>query len=89
MDSADLVRSAVRFGSSEELNEYDPELPQSAHWMASDAARGIGFRVVRSLEPESPEVISRFWNPVPKLAKDLETRISEGRNTVGVVPVEG
>lgn len=88
MDSADFVRSAVRFGSSDELNEYDPELPQSAHWMASDAARGIGFRVVRSLEPESPEVIARFWNPVPQLAKDLETRISEGRNTMGVVPVK-
>ncbi|MBL8809119.1 MAG: formylglycine-generating enzyme family protein [Planctomycetaceae bacterium] len=88
MDFADCVRSAVRFASTSELNEYDPEVPYSAHWLASEAARGIGFRVVRSLEPEPPEVIARFWNPVPEQAEDLEERIKGGRNTIGVLRSE-
>lgn len=84
MDPATAVRSAARIASSAALSEFDPDLPPSPHWHASDEARNIGFRVVRSLKPESVETIARFWNPGEDLALDIEELVSSGRGAIGV-----
>lgn len=85
MDPPELLRSAVRFASSSELNAYDPDRPPSPHWFASNESRNIGFRVTRSSRPESVEVIARFWNPNSSdLTLDIEDRLYWGRGAMGI-----
>ena len=49
------LRSASRMMETEEWNELDPQFPQSIWWLAS--ADWVGFRVVRSLEPDGKNAI--------------------------------
>ena len=46
-DDPDMLRSAVREGSSDEWKQQDPQIPKSI-WYHTDAL-GVGFRVVRPL----------------------------------------
>ena len=59
-DDPEMLRSAVREGSSEEWKEQDPQLPQSI-WYHTDAL-GVGFRVVRPLNEPNAEDRANFWD---------------------------
>lgn len=81
------LRSAARLASDdEEWKEADPNFPRSPWWFTSDPARGVGFRLFRSLEPLPPKTISQFWDTsVAETLMDVESRISEGRGGYGYV----
>ncbi len=84
-DPAVHLRSAARRSSSTELIELDPSLPTSPYWLASESARTVGFRLVRSYSPESPEVIAQFWNPdSQELEAALKDYLESNRGVVGV-----
>ncbi|MCA9067161.1 MAG: SUMF1/EgtB/PvdO family nonheme iron enzyme, partial [Planctomycetaceae bacterium] len=54
--SAESCRSAARMASDYEIwKEYDPNLPKSPWWCTTDPARGVGFRLVRSLKVRTRE----------------------------------
>ena len=59
-DDPEMLRSAVRVGSSENWKKRDPQLPKSI-WYHTDAF-WLGFRIVRPLEIPSPEEMQAYWN---------------------------
>ncbi|TWU15894.1 formylglycine-generating enzyme family protein [Allorhodopirellula heiligendammensis] len=81
------LRSAARLASDdEEWKADDPNFPRSPWWFTSDPARGIGFRLFRSLEPLPPATISKFWDTsVAETLMDVESRVKEGRGGYGFV----
>lgn len=57
-DDPDRLRSASRVASTNDWKQQDPQIPQSI-WYYTDALF-LGFRVVRPLEPPTPEVRAQF-----------------------------
>lgn len=69
-DKPDMLRSAVREGSSLEWKQQDPQDPQSI-WYLTDAM-GIGFRVVRPFHVPSAEEREEKWDKSLPIQKDPE-----------------
>lgn len=65
-DDAEMLRSAARLPSAPNWKQQDPQIPKSRWWHTD--ARFIGFRVVRPLNPPSPEEIEAYW---PEPIEDL------------------
>ncbi|GIW93567.1 MAG: transcriptional regulator [Pirellulaceae bacterium] len=86
-DTAEACRSAARMESNDpEWKSEDPNLPLSPWWFTTDPARGVGFRIVRSLEELPDELISRFWEAdVEEIKQDVQARLDEGRGVLGLV----
>ena len=89
-DPADRLRSAARMGSADEdWKDFDPNVPLSPWWYTTDPARMVGMRVVRSLNPKTPEEITRYWNVDNEaIREDVEFRLREGRGVLGVAVPE-
>ncbi len=83
----DQMRSASRMASNDEdWKIEDPNLPKSPWWFSDDPASGVGFRVVRSWEPLSPELKQNFWEiDATEIAEDVADRIKEGRGKLGPI----
>ena len=61
-DAATKCRSAARLGSDDAAwSREDPFLPQSPWWYTGGYARGVGFRVLRPLDPPAAELRERYW----------------------------
>jgi len=73
-DTPNLLRSAVREGSSLEWKQQDPQIPQSI-WYFTDAL-GVGFRVVRPLTEPSDEEKAVKWDKSEPPQKDPEEGVS-------------
>ena len=86
MDPPDL-RSAARLPSDDEAwKSEDPNFPRSPWWFTSDPARGVGFRIFRSLEPLDQERITKFWEAnAEETQYDVESRLIGGRGGLGLV----
>ena len=59
MDSATVLRSSARIGSSAEWKRIDPQIPKSRWWFTN--APNIGFRVIRPKETPPKEEIEAYW----------------------------
>ncbi len=83
----DRVRSASRLASNDEQwKESDPNFPKSPWWFTDDPARGVGFRVFRSLQPQNRETITKFWEPSAEdVISDVQSRLDGGRGVLGLV----
>src|SRR5690606_22457602 len=56
------LRSAARKGSNDpEWKSQDPNIPLSPWWFTSDPARGVGFRILRPLNPEPRGELAKYW----------------------------
>ncbi|HEV7278675.1 MAG TPA: formylglycine-generating enzyme family protein [Pirellulaceae bacterium] len=87
MDSSAL-RSASRWPSDDwEWLIADPEVTQSPWWFTEDATLGVGFRIVRPLDPPADaEGRERFWKAdLPKLQEAVDDKERDGRGARGVV----
>jgi formylglycine-generating enzyme required for sulfatase activity len=69
-DEPDMLRSAVREGSSDEWKQQDPQIPQSI-WYLTDAT-SVGFRVVRPLREPSDEEKAEYWEKTLPVQLDPE-----------------
>jgi hypothetical protein len=80
-DEAAACRSAARQGSDDpEWNLSDPNSPKSPWWFTEEPATGVGFRVLRSLEPMDESAKKRVWEAdVDRLRDDVAERLREGR----------
>jgi len=81
-------RSASRGQSDDdEWRSYDPNSPQSPWWFASDASQGVGFRIVRPLQPPPKEEWAKYWDAdLEEIMKVVNRRIDEeGRGERGLV----
>lgn len=88
--TAEQCRSAARLASdSEAWREYDPNLPKSPWWFTTDPARGVGFRLVRTLKTVSREEMEEFWKiDNEDTMYDVTDRLNEGRGVRGLVDKE-
>jgi formylglycine-generating enzyme len=86
-DFPEACRSAARLGSDDpSWKSEDPNFPLSPWWFTSDPARGVGFRLVRPLDPLPREEMAKFWEiDVEDIEFDVESRIEEGRGALGLV----
>lgn len=58
----------------------DPNYPKSPWWFADYPATGVGFRLVRPLEPIPDELQPRVWEiDHEDIQADVATRLEEGR----------
>jgi len=83
-------RSAARLASDMVAwKETDPNLPKSPWWMTNDPARGVGFRMIRTLDEAPREEIEKHWGiDQDQLKSDVEFRIIQGRGVFGIVDPE-
>jgi hypothetical protein len=69
-DDPEMLRSAVRKGSSEDWKQQDPQIPKSI-WYHTDAL-AVGFRVVRPLTEPSEQEKADKWDKSEPEQKDAE-----------------
>ncbi|QDS98410.1 SUMF1/EgtB/PvdO family nonheme iron enzyme [Adhaeretor mobilis] len=82
LDEAPALRSAARFQTDDlEWKVSDPNLPLSPWWYTEIyPAGGVGFRVIRPLEPLTKELQKRAWEiDAEELKAAVEARLEEGR----------
>lgn len=86
-NTAAECRSAAKLGSDvPNWKLQDPNLPLSPWWFTDDPARGVGFRLLRSLDELPREEIETFWNiDNSEIQVDVDARISGGRGVYGIV----
>ena len=85
-DPAEGCRSAARIGSNySQWKDTDPNLPKSPWWMTDEPCRGIGFRMLRSIDELPRDQIEQLWNiDSESLQLDVDGRIP-GRGVYGIV----
>lgn len=89
LDAEDLRCSARLASDDEEWKIDDPNFPLSPWWFTADPARGVGFRLFRSLQPLDQETITKFWETgATDAIAAIETRVDEGRGGYGLVDPE-
>jgi len=78
-------RSTSRMASEDEyLKTQDPNSPKSPWWYTESEAGGIGMRIVRPLEPMTPELAKLFWEVNSEdMAFDVRKRIAGRRGKLG------
>lgn len=83
---AENSRAAARMGSDDKKwKESDPNLPRSPWWYTSDPARGVGFRLIRTVTALNREEIENFWKiDSEDIRYDVEDRLNEGRGVQGI-----
>ncbi|HBV65716.1 MAG TPA: sulfatase-modifying factor protein [Rhodopirellula sp.] len=69
-DDPEMLRSAVRKGSSNDWKDQDPQIPRSI-WYHTDAL-SVGFRVVRPFKQPSAEERKAKWDKTAPEQKDPE-----------------
>jgi formylglycine-generating enzyme required for sulfatase activity len=87
LDAVDC-RSAARIGSNkDEWQTYDPELPASPWWLASDEGAFVGMRIVRVPGKFDPDMQTKVWQVNDeKFEQQVATRIDrDGRSHRGIV----
>ncbi len=74
--------------STKDWWEEDPDVPASPFWTCSEAAMGVGFRVIRPLRPPATQRDREpYWQPESSaFARDIRLKIEQtGRGHRGVV----
>jgi hypothetical protein len=86
-DEADALRSAARRGSHDaDWKSEDPNRPLSPWWFTSPPANGVGFRLVRVMEPLSVDDRKRVWEiDEASVHEDVKGRLEQARGVLGVV----
>lgn len=83
-NDAHSCRVTARMGSRASWSTSDRETPTNPWWHSDGPVQSIGFRVVRSLAPLSPDLQDRVWNPdCDALTDAVKTRRQDGRGAVG------
>jgi hypothetical protein len=60
--------------------------PTSPNWLASYAARAIGFRIARPLNPPPVKSHAKYWDAdVDELEETLAVYTSNGHSQMGIV----
>ncbi|MCA9230982.1 MAG: formylglycine-generating enzyme family protein [Planctomycetales bacterium] len=85
LDEPSLCRSAARHKSDDpDWNLSDPNLPKSPWWYTEEPSMGVGFRIIRPLEPLDDETRKRAWDPdIEQIRQDVADRLTEGRGSQG------
>ncbi|TWT98058.1 Formylglycine-generating sulfatase enzyme [Botrimarina colliarenosi] len=84
---ADQVTLAGRMPTEDsDWKSSDPNLPRSPWWYADYPATGVGFRVVRPLDPIPAALHTKVWDAVdPTVVRAVTERLREGRGKLGPI----
>ena len=88
LQDEELCNSFARFPSdSKQWRSSDPNYPKSPWWFTDEPATGVGFRIVRQLQPATRDQKEAVWEAdLEKTRKDAKNRIeANGRGTYGIV----
>lgn len=88
LDEPAALRSAARTPTDDiEWKLSDPNLPLSPWWFTElYPAGGVGFRILRPMEPMSPEQQRRAWEVDDDgIQFDVDARLDEGRGALETV----
>ena len=80
-------RSATRISSEPGMNQKDPQLPKSPHWLTEGF--WIGFRVVSPAKEPSEELKHKFWDVDDPVTAEVIKRDREIRELVDDQPLTG
>lgn len=83
--AAEDCRVTSRYASEDEyLKSQDPNSPLSPWWYTESEAGGLGMRLVRPLQPLTPEQARLFWEVNSEdMAFDVRKRLAGGRGKLG------
>lgn len=86
-DPADCRSAARRRSDDDVWRSYDPNIPKSPWWFASEEGQTVGFRIVRPVNPPPREDWNKYWDADVQLIRDhVDRRIDkEGRGERGLV----
>jgi len=86
-DDPKQCRSAARHKSADpDWNVQDPNLPKSPWWFTEEPATGVGFRLVRPLQPMDPSLKQKVWDAdIDWIRQDVADRLDEGRGVQSAV----
>lgn len=85
-EAEEINYTARMLADDEEWKASDPNLPQSPWWYADYPATGIGFRVVRTVEPLSEELQRLVWDTADAaVIRAVAERLREGRGKIGPI----
>ena len=85
---ANNARSCFRLKSTKDWKDEDPNFPQSPWWCTTEPALGVGFRLIRPLNPpKDRKGKEQYWEMAQeKTTKVAQDRIrDEGRGAIGIV----
>lgn len=86
---AEDCRSAARLGSEDrDWKDEDPNFPKSPWWYTTEPATGVGFRLLRPMNPPTArDAQEAYWKAdVPQILNDAISRVrNEGRGALGIV----
>ena len=88
--SASQCRSAARVGSDDvQWKDTDPDAPQSPWWYSDEPTRGVGFRLMRSIDELPRDQMELYWSvDTDELRVDVSVRVLGGRGVQGLVDKE-
>ena len=88
--SAPQCRSAARIGSDDvRWKDTDADLPKSPWWYTDEQTRGVGFRLLRSIDELPRDQMELFWSvDTDDLRVDVADRVMGGRGVQGLVDKE-
>lgn len=84
---ADQVTLTARLVTEDsDWKASDPNLPASPWWYTDFPATGVGFRVVRPLEPIPADLRAKVWDAEEEsVARAVTERLREGRGKLGPI----
>ncbi len=84
---ADTVTLTARLVTEDsDWKASDPNLPASPWWYTDFPATGVGFRVVRPLDPIPDDIRAKVWDAEEEsVARAVTERLREGRGKLGPI----
>ncbi|MGI9515581.1 MAG: formylglycine-generating enzyme family protein, partial [Pirellulaceae bacterium] len=86
------LRSAARLATNNaDWKAEDPNVPKSPWWFTTEPSTGVGFRIIRPLDPPASRAEQeRFWNAFAERdLRAIKFRVeSEGKGARGYVDLE-
>jgi len=81
LDEPAQCRSAARHKSDDpDWNMEDPNRPKSPWWFTEEPSMGVGFRIIRPLEPLDTATKKKVWDAdIERIRQDVADRLTDGR----------
>jgi formylglycine-generating enzyme required for sulfatase activity len=85
-DAVECRSASRRESSDDDWRDIDPNSPKSPWWFTQPEALGVGFRIIRPLDPAPEAERSKYWDSdLTSISDDAKDRVDQGRGARGIV----